>query len=146
DTNTVKLIPFLQPEGLRSPLNFTFDSTGVRDAFSGILLSRGDSLVNLGASILTGPGGTVSLGGDTVAVLGSIIAPGGSISVNGATDSSLLFSTQGGALPTVDLGPESFLSVAGTTVLVPSALGLRTGSVLAGGSISVGGNIVAERG
>ena len=61
----------------------------------------------------------------------------GNISISGGGNTRALFSDQSHALPTVDLGPESFLSVAGTTVLTPNTLGLRTGSVLAGGNITV---------
>ena len=111
---------------------------------------RGDVLVDAGAVIQTDPAPTngVSLKGDTVtALLGSIIAPGGSISVSGAKNSTLLFATGlSGALPTVDLGPESDLDASGTTIATQNALGYRVGSVLPGGSISVVGNIVAEAG
>ena len=146
DIGPIVLTPIVLPEGLRAPVSLGFESPGVRDSFNGNLISRGDLRVGSGSSILAGPKGSVSLTGDTVAVLGSITAPGGSITISGAGNSTLLFPDASQALPTVDLTPGSVLSVAGTTLLTPSPFGLRTGSILAGGLITVSGNIVAQAG
>ncbi|MEI6083057.1 MAG: filamentous hemagglutinin N-terminal domain-containing protein, partial [Verrucomicrobiota bacterium] len=148
DANGVaSLEKILQPEGVRSPVSLTFAAIGIRDPFlSNPLVVRGDLVVGEGAVIQAGPQATVRLSGDTVAVLGSVLAAGGTITVAGGANSAALFLDQQQALPTVVLGDHSVLSAAGTTVLTPNAQGYRTGSVLAGGKITVSGNIVAESG
>lgn len=136
------------PQGVRAPVSLTFNAVGVRDPFNSAapLVVRGDLLVSAGAVIQTDPKGSVTVAGDTATVLGSIFAPGGSISISGGKDSTLLFLNSSQALPTVDLGPQSVVSAAGTIVLTPDPRGYRTGSVLPGGSIGVSGNIIAEAG
>ncbi len=136
------------PLGVRAPVNLSFNARGAISLapIIGQPLVRGDFLLSDSATIATDPGGTIALRGDTAAVLGSVRAPGGSITVSGGGNSATLFPDATRPLPTVDLGPMSSLLVAGTTVLTPNSLGFRTGSVLAGGNITVTGNIVAERG
>ncbi|HVU24583.1 MAG TPA: filamentous hemagglutinin family protein [Opitutus sp.] len=138
----------LQPAGVRTPVSLTFGAPGARDPFNpgNPIAVRGDLVMGAGAVIRTDPKGSVTLSGDTVLVQGSVIAPGGAINVSGAKDSTLMFADPGHAQVTVDLAPGSLLSTAGTTVLTPDPRGLRAGSVLAGGTISVGGNIAAESG
>ncbi|MEY3896642.1 MAG: hypothetical protein RLZZ214_2162 [Verrucomicrobiota bacterium] len=131
-------------EGVRSPASLTFNASGGINVFAGEILGRGDVVLSEGASVQTDAGGKVLFNGDTVALLGSVVSPGGAISVTGATkfpsnDPNLL-------LPTVFIGQSALLSAAGRTVLTENPYGLRQGKVLAGGSISVGGNIVAESG
>ncbi len=78
---------------------------------------------------------------------GSVFAPGGTIAISGAKNSDSLFANgPDEALVTVDIGPNSVLSAAGTTLLTENEQGFRTGSVLAGGKISISGNILAEGG
>jgi len=141
------LTPTVLPEGVRMPVSLSFAAPGVKDAFSGLPIIRGAMVMANDASIQTDPQASVSLSGDTVAVLGSIIAPGGSIAITGG-NTYVDATPPLVPLPTVDLGPNSFLSTAGVTVLTPdpTGRGFRTGSVLSGGSISVSGNIVAESG
>src|SRR5262249_51476829 len=146
DTNPVGLTTVVAPEALRPTVSFSLNSPGVRDTFSGDLISRGDVVIRPGSSLLPGPKGSVALSGDTVTLSGSITAPGGTITINGATNSTLLFTDQSAPMPTVDLAPGSALSVAGQVLLTPNPFGFRTGSVLPGGSITVTGNIVAESG
>ncbi|HEX4638344.1 MAG TPA: filamentous hemagglutinin N-terminal domain-containing protein, partial [Chthoniobacterales bacterium] len=134
------------PVGVRAPVNLSFVASGVSDQFSNTPIIRGDVVLGKNALIQTDPVGSVSVTAQTAAVLGSIIAPGGSISISGSKNSIGLFSDSSQALPTVDLGPSSFLSVAGTTLLTPNAFGFRTGTVLDGGRITITGNIVAESG
>jgi filamentous hemagglutinin len=145
---TLSLVPTLLPRGVRNPVNLAFVASGVKDPFNPSVQQfvRGDFVMNAGATIETDPLASVSISANTAAVLGSIIAPGGNISIAGGGNTAALFSDQAHALPTVDLGPSSLLSTAGTAVLIPNSLGLRTGSVLNGGNISVSGNIVAEKG
>lgn len=135
-----------QPVGVRAPVNLTFSAPGVRDAFSGVPLVRGDFVMGAGSLISADPRASVSISGNTAAIFGSIYAPGGAINVSGSKSSALLFTDQGHALATVDLAPGSILSTAGTTLLKPDPRNLRIGSVLAGGTIFLSGNIVAEAG
>jgi len=141
------LIPVTQQlASLRPPASVNFDAEGVLN-FAGTVLVRGDLVLGAGATITTDPEGSVSLTGQTVDVQGSIFAPGGSISISGAKNSDSLFpNPPDEALVTVDIGPDSVLSAAGTTLLTENEQGYRTGSVLAGGKISISGNILAEAG
>src|SRR5688572_31013890 len=80
-----QLRSLLQPQSLRSPASLSLNAVGVRDEFaSGALVARGDLVIGAGALIQTDPKGSVSLSGETVTVLGSILAPAGSISVSGS--------------------------------------------------------------
>jgi filamentous hemagglutinin len=145
--DVIELTPTVLPQGLRTPVNLAFGATGVVDILrGGILIVRGDIVMSLGSTIRTDPLANVTMSGQTTAVRGSIMAPGGTITISGGSNSTTLFSSQQSALPTVDIGPNSLLSAAGTTLLTLNSLGFRTGSVLAGGTISVSGNIVAEAG
>jgi filamentous hemagglutinin len=125
----------------------------------GGLVVRGDLVLDDGAEIVTDPqtnsahGVALVASHGTVAVLGQVTAPGGTIKVQGGSTVSLssndlLFynSSPNQPFPTVDLGPDSVLSTAGVTEQTYNGLGYYTGSVLAGGSIDLGGNIVAESG
>ena len=142
------LTTIVQPVGVRAPVNLSFGAPGVRDLYNPAkpLVVRGDFTMGGGATIQTDPKGSVAISGDTVLVQGKIVAPGGSIAINGGKDSTLLFADTSVPLPTVDLGSASSLSTAGTLVLTADPRGYRTGSILAGGPIAIGGNIVAESG
>jgi len=137
----------------RSPLSISLNAPGVADS-SGTLRAQGNLLIGQGAliSLDADPSNSVQLsgGGDgTVAVLGQIIVPGGTISITATGTTSTIY---GGGNPatapqvTVDLGSGSILDASGATELTTNLLGLRTGSVLNGGAISVTGNIFAEHG
>ncbi len=144
---TLTLAPALLPQGLRTPFSISFRAPGVKNPINNLPIVRGDFVMEAGASIQTDPRGSVSISGDTAAVLGSIVVPGGTISISGGGNTTDVFPTeQSRALPTVDLGPASFLSTAGVTLLTLNSLGLRNGTVLDGGKIIVSGNIVAENG
>jgi filamentous hemagglutinin len=125
----------------------------------GGLQVRGDLVVGSGAKIITDPQTNSSHGisllaaKGTIEVLGSVIAPGGTIKLIGGdttqfSNNQLLYYESSASQPfaTIDLGPNSLLSAAGTTELTVNNLGLRTGSVLPGGQITVNGNLVAESG
>ena len=137
----------------RSPVSLAFETPGViiTGPFTGVgeLVTRGDFVMGTGAAITTDPqtnsANGVTITGQTAAVFGSITVPGGAISVSGAGSYASL-SAPNEALPTVDLGPDSLLSTAGVVDYTANAYGYLTGSVLAGGSINVSGNIVAEQG
>jgi filamentous hemagglutinin family protein len=145
DTSLV-LTPTLLPQESRTAVSLTFGAAGLTDFFSSILVVRGDFVMGEGAVIQTDPEASVTISGNTVAILGHIIAPGGSISISGGSNSTTIFGDENEALPTVDLGPTSVLSTAGTVLLTTDVHGYHTGSVLDGGSITVSGNIVAEAG
>ncbi len=148
----VTLAPTTLPIGLRTPVSLAFSAEGVIDTLGGVskLLTRGDFVMGAGAVIRTDPGASVTIKGDTADVLGTIVAPGGSISVSGGRgvrDGVPLFeNVTAQAVATVHLGPHSQLSTAGSVVLTPDRYGHRTGMVLAGGTITISGNIVAESG
>lgn len=151
NSNSIALEPVQLLPALRAPVSLSFGATGVANHFASTNpLVRGDLVMDKGASIQLDPnsGGKVNFSGNTVTLLGRVVAPGGTITVTGGKSSANIFGISGlqHALVTVDLGPDSLLSTAGTTVLTPNAYGFRTGSVLNGGSISVAGNIVAEAG
>jgi len=141
----VTLRPIVRPEGVRPPVSLSFNTPGVRDSFNSSLLLRGDFLLGAGALIEAGPLGSVTVRGDTVTVLGGIAAPGGSITIAGG-NTFAANTPPNNPLATVFLGPQSVLTTAGTTVLVPDLRGFRSGVVLPGGSISVSGNLVASAG
>ena len=144
----VTLRDVVQPRGVRTPVSVAFTAPGVRDPFNSAkpILVRGDLVFGEGASLRLDPKAGAAFVGDTVQLLGSVSAPAGTIEVSAAKDSTLLFSSQTTALPTLQLGARSSLSTAGTMVLVPDARGIRSGSVLPGGKISVAGNVLAEAG
>lgn len=133
-----------KPVGLRSPVSLHFAASGVK-GFQDLVV-RGDLVMGEGSVIRTDPLASVSLSGNTVAVLGSIYAPAGSISLSADKNSIPLFANKDEALTTLYIGPNSVISASGTTVLTPDAFGRRVGAVLPGGSISVTGNIVASAG
>jgi filamentous hemagglutinin len=143
----MRLVPIVKPEGTRTPVSLSFGASGVSDEFTKLLIVRGDIVVGAGAQIATDALGSVTVKGQTVLVLGSILAPGGFISISGGKDSSSLFlANRTVALPTVDIGSDAVLSTAGRTLLTFDPRGYRTGRVLPGGSIAISGNLVLEKG
>ena len=103
---------------------------------------------NVTIKLAPNAGSQVSLGGDTVEILGAVTAPGGTTAVTGKADSTALFGGQHFDAPraTVYLGPAARLSVAGAPLISTDARGNTVGTVLSGGGIRVGGNLVAEKG
>lgn len=150
DATSVKFVPVVHEAGVRSPVNLTFAGLHVQDSTANNrLVARGDVVMAKGAEIRTDPKAAVAFSGDTVWLQGGVYAPGGTISVAGSTDSKSIIEQPDNVsvpLTTVLLGPTSVLSTAGTTLLTPDVRGYRTGSVLAGGTVSVSGNIAASSG
>ena len=132
------------PVGERPPVKLAFNALGT--SFQGNVVVRGDLIMGEGAAIRTDPLGSVSLSGDTAAVLGSVYAPGGTISIRGSSNSVSLFNDPFRVRSTVYIGSKSVLSAAGTTLLRPDPYGRRLGAVLPGGTINVTGNIVMAAG
>jgi len=145
DGGAMSVTHMLLPEALRSPFSLSLNAPGVSD-LSGSLLVRGDLLVGAGVNIEAGAQGSVSLSGNTISMLGSVYAPGGNINISAGRNSATLFADTAHALATVHIGANSVLSTAGETVETTDPRGYRTGTVLAGGAITLEGNIVAERG
>ncbi|MCA6120294.1 filamentous hemagglutinin family protein [Bradyrhizobium sp. WSM 1704] len=121
----------LLPDGLRKPVSLMLDGTSV--------------LIDRGAAIVTDPQATVTLVagnavtvGDTnvtrvlgdVTLLGSVVAPAGVINLFGNT---------------VSIGSNALLDVSGTFVPDPTVVGFSTGSVLGGGTITLGGRTVVAQ-
>ena len=131
-------------EGIRPAASLSFSSAGAVNNFAGVLLGRGDTLAEAGSSIITDGKGSVSFSGQTVTLLGGIASPGGSITITAA--GSFPSNDTQTLLPTVMIGSSAKLDTSGKVLLAPNYLGLRQGQVLAGGSITLAGNIVAESG
>lgn len=144
------LTSYIKQDALRKPTSLSFTALGYDDPFTiDELESRGDIIMGAGSSIITDAQASVSFKADTVTLLGSIVAQAGKISVSGAnsfpaTATQRLTFTQ--ALPTVHIGSAAQLIASGTMLLEQDYFGRRIGKVLSGGTISVSGNIVSEKG
>ncbi len=103
-----------------------------------------------GASIVTDPGGSISLSGEgDITVSGTLRAPGGNISVQLLSPLAFNSATAPGFDPGyvpdlgISLAPTSVIDVSGgAAVLTPNSQGLLLGTLRAGGSV----NINAQRG
>ncbi|MCB1077304.1 MAG: filamentous hemagglutinin N-terminal domain-containing protein, partial [Verrucomicrobiae bacterium] len=143
----LQLVPFTKPEGYRNPVSLAFKATGAADGFNaGLLIVRGDVVLGEGASIETDALGNVTFDGQSATILGSVRAPGGNITVKGASSFPTLPGAASGALTSVYIGPRARLDASGKTVIREGRNGWREGLITSGGSISISGNIVAERG
>lgn len=115
------------PDGIRHAANvsaseipFNYGAPGDPSTTAGIVLGSG-------ASVVTDPGASVSLvSGRSVTVLGNIIDHGGAVTLAGALDTWI--------------GAGAVIDVSGTFVPNPLVASYRTGTVLAGGSITFGLN------
>jgi len=144
DQPLVRQDPFILAEGLRPTSSLSFSATGATSRFTSGILARGEIIMASGSHIETDAKGSVTMAGQTTTVLGSIKSPGGSIAISGAN--SFPSPSDPPLFTTVLIGASSVLDASGKTLLLPDPLGLRTGQVLAGGSISVSGNILASEG
>ncbi len=146
----IRLVRFVNDEGLRSPVSLSFTGLGLDDPFTEEKLEvRADIVMGIGASIQTEAGAEVSFRAGTVTLLGSVITPGGKISISGANVFPLTANQRqiaAHAQATVHLGKSAFLSAVGVVDLTPDSFGRRIGNVLDGGSITITGNILAEKG
>jgi len=152
------LVETSRPPGERSPISVSVSAGVIRNQFfdpsmnenaGRLVVTRGDVLIGEGSRLEVESGGNIALTGATVSVLGSLIAPGGDIQISGSnsfpqnTSIEVLAQT---ALPTVYIGATALVSTVGAAVLEPDSFGRRVGTLLDGGTISIGGNIVAEAG
>jgi len=144
----------------RAPVSLAFKAPGVKvqvteapvnptdlPLLPGDIKVRGDIVFSEGAKIVTDPLGKVSFDGQTVNVLGSISTPGGTIEIKGGSSFGPIFNDlEEYARTTVYIGPQSRLSAIGTYLPVFDKFNRRRGTILPGGTISISGNIVAEKG
>jgi filamentous hemagglutinin family protein len=148
--NSIRLERRMLPQSQRTPVSLDFRALGTDDPSTlSSLEVRGDLVMQAGAIIRVEPGAAVGMRGQTVTLLGSIMAPAGNVIVSGSSSFPLtaeqrLSVTQ--ALPTVHLGSAARISAAGAAVPQEDPFGRNLAKVLAGGSIQISGNIVAEQG
>jgi len=142
--------PRLLPVGIRSPSGLRLTALGYDDGFTlDKIESVGSIVLGGGAVIQTDPLGKVSLRGQTLSIYGTINAPAGQISLQSDGKyplSSVEAASINNAQVTTYIAPSARLLAQGTTVLTPDSFGRRTGQVLAGGIITLKGNIAAEQG
>ena len=158
------LTPYLLPDPYRPVSSVSLNATGLSDPkliSASTILIRGDLLFSRNASMILDPqlvvsGGvpstlsgslSLSASGGTVAVLGKISVPGGKISITGTSSYP-----SGDPLTapeiTVDISPNARISAGGRALYGVDPLGTMGpfGTVVPGGSISVIGNLLGERG
>jgi hypothetical protein len=133
------------PEGYRNTVSLDFRAPGVLDSSSSELKVRGRIDMGAGSLITTDALGKVTLHGQTVHMAGNIVAPGGAVLIHGASHYPEN-SPSNVALSTVFLTSSASISTAGKTVYTFSTFGRRTGTVHAGGSITIEGNLIANTG
>lgn len=135
---------FLPEEGLRSPVSIAFGAVGASDPYARLVLARGETVVSRGSVVDVGPGGSITLFGDAVAIHGKLSAPGGAVQVSAPSTFATNSPVRDSSVPTVHLSSSALLDASGTVVLLDDPRGWRTGSVLPGGSISLSGNLLLE--
>ncbi len=165
DKNGFALAEKVLPDLFRPAPSLSLEATGLVNSALELankaLVIRGDLVIAPGSSISLNPqlviqdvfagarSGSLLLKGGTVFVGGSLSVPGGNITVAGA--GALPSNDPAPASPfvTVNLSPTAKLSTAGETLHASdprNGMRERFGTVLPGGSISVSGNILAEKG
>ncbi len=134
---------YLAPAGIRKPVNLALATVGpLTDVNRDELGNSVDLSVEKGSAITTEAGGSVTLSGGTIDVLGSITAPAGSIAVTQTTGYTSSLKDV-----TVHFGADSALTASGATAYKVDIVGDQyKAGVLDGGKISISGNIVAEKG
>ncbi|MEI7953522.1 MAG: filamentous hemagglutinin family protein [Verrucomicrobiota bacterium] len=142
----ISLNSMINPQSARSPVSLSLTAQGVIDDFSQAMVVRGDLRMQANSVIDAGAYGSVTLKGDTLAVMGTIQAAGGSIAISGPKKLPTNATNPLNAFVTVLLAPGSVLSTAGGMLTTPNGFGYHTGIVLAGGSITVTGNVAAQSG
>ncbi|MCK9914438.1 filamentous hemagglutinin family protein [Microbacteriaceae bacterium K1510] len=110
-----------QPEGLLGPVSLTF---GLELYPSDSFATRHGFLLDTGASLVTGAGGSVTIANQRLTtILGSIVAPAGDITIGGI----------GGLW----VGSSALLDVSGAFVRDPLITAYKTGTVFDAGSITL---------
>jgi filamentous hemagglutinin family protein len=131
------------PDGLRKPVSLTLVQNAFANAPGNAVSSRAGVLLDSGASIVADPQATVSLvAAGPVTVLGSIVAHGGAINLINEPD--LVISPPNSrslAASAVWIGSEAVLDVSGIFVPDPRVARFSTGTVLDGGTITLGAGV-----
>ncbi|MHB1080669.1 MAG: filamentous hemagglutinin family protein [Prosthecobacter sp.] len=145
-TNGISLGTILAQEGVRKPVSLAFNAPGLKDDFNLNVpfAVRGDFVMGANSAITTDALGSISINAQTASIQGALKTPGGSIQITTPSFPSL--TTIDNAQPTLFVGAGALLSTAGKTLLLPDAYGRKIGTVLAGGTISLSGNIAAVSG
>lgn len=129
----------LLPDGLRKPVSLTLDGTSVLVASGASIVADPQATVTLVGgnaftvtnSVVNGnPSTTISAALGNVTVLGNVVAPAGAINVFGSA---------------VSIGSSAMLDVGGVFLPNPSVVGYSTGTVLDGGTITLGGSTVVAQ-
>jgi hypothetical protein len=120
--------PFgLLPDGLRKPVSLMLNGTSVLlDSGAAIVADPQATVTLVGGNALAVGSGNINPSLGPVTVLGSIVAPAGAINVFGG----------------VSIGSSALLDVGGVFVPNPLATAYSTGTVLGGGTITLGGRTV----
>jgi filamentous hemagglutinin family protein len=140
------------PDGLRKPVSLTLAENAFVNAPGDNVSSKAGVLLDSGASIVADPQATVTLvAAGPVTVLGSITAHGGVINlVNDPPFNSIGGNGSLTAASDVWIGPKAVLDVSGTFVPNPQVTAFSSGTVLDGGTITLGagtsGAIVVQPG
>lgn len=133
------------PDYLRAPTTLAFNlylgGGGVAGAATNVdTLTAGDLIVSSGARIQTDAGSSISFNAPThIRFAGTAIAPAGSISMTLATPAPR-FDVGYDPAQGIYLEEGSLLDVSGAAVLTPSSAGLRSGTVLNGGAVTLSAN------
>jgi len=116
--------------GQVNPASVSLQASSLRD---------GNVVVGAGASINAGTTGTIALaGGNSILDDGVLQAPGGSVSatlLQPAYDTFITPARLAGRL--IELGPAALIDVSGASLVVAASTGLRSGSVLDAGSVTL---------
>jgi filamentous hemagglutinin len=148
---TIGMLPLQQREpvdltlALYYPAN-SYVETGGQGAATEASLSFTSTLPSLvvpgGDVISTDPGGSISLASDTaIDVEGTLSAPGGNISLTLGLPSDVSELNNYDTAQAIWLGPDAVLDVSGADEIFPNSVGESTGSVLAGGTVSLNAQI-----
>ncbi len=146
-TNGISLGTILAQEGVRKPVSLAFNAPGLKDDYDQTVpfSVRGDFVMGANSAITTDALGSIRINAQTASIQGALKTPGGSIQITtGSSFPSL--TTIDNAQPTLFVGSGALLSTAGKTLLLPDAYGRKIGTVLAGGTITLSGNIAAVSG
>lgn len=131
---------FLAQEGTRKPASLSLKTAALFANVNGILLGNNvDLLVGAGAVLQPDAGGGVVLEGGSIDLLGRITTYGGTVGLTQAAGGQPY-------VPGIHLGPLSVLDVSGRSVSTLDFTGYHKSDVLDGGTISIEGNLVAEKG
>lgn len=145
-TNGISLATMLAQEGVRKPVSLVLNAPGLKDDFNLNVpfAVRGDFVMEANSAIITDALGSIRINAQTASIEGALKTPGGSIQITSSSFPTL--TPIENAQPTLFVGAGALLSAAGKTLLLPDAYGRRIGTVLAGGSILLSGNIAAVSG